>query len=73
MIIFDNSWNHPGACAFLRESGLIEVDMVGFCPAGSNVDVTSFFLDRDFRFNSRHERQPVVPIGGVKPCGKVAW
>ncbi len=53
MIIFDNSWNHPGGCSFLRESGFIEADMVGFCPIGANTDVTSFFFHRRIQIQSK--------------------
>jgi len=65
LMILDNSDWLPATALFLRNSGLIEVDFSGPVPGNVNHQTTSFFLTRQFNFNSANPRQPRMPIGGV--------
>ena len=66
MIILDNADRFVKSAKFLRESGLIQVDMIGFGPLLHNTAATSFFLDRNFNFQPRHPNQPDHGIGSPK-------
>lgn len=46
VIILDNSDWLPESAKWLRESGLLQVDMTGFAPICAHVQTTSFFFDR---------------------------
>jgi hypothetical protein len=64
LVILDNSDWLPGTAMFLRESGLIEVDLSGPVPGNENHQTTSFFFTRQFDFKSASSRQPLPPVGG---------
>ena len=63
MIILDNSDWLPESSRYLRESGLIEVDMTGFAPINDYTCTTSFYLHRAFAFKPLQDRQPVPGTG----------
>jgi hypothetical protein len=63
MMILDNSETHPHVAAYLRNSNLIQVDMIGFAPIVSKIQATSFFLQRDFAFTPREQFQPSQLLG----------
>jgi Methyltransferase domain len=65
VIILDNSDWLPQSAAFLRQAGLLQVDMTGFAPLNANTGTTSFFFDRQFNFRSRSDRQPAHGIGSL--------
>lgn len=65
LIILDNSDWFPEASARLRAADLIEVDMAGFAPINDCAHTTSFYFDRQFRAEPRHDQQPTAPIGSV--------
>jgi Methyltransferase domain len=56
MIILDNSDWLPESARYLRESGLLQVDMSGFIPIGGHTQTTSFNLDRRLCRRSRSVR-----------------
>jgi hypothetical protein len=64
MIVLDNSDWLPRSAEFLRDSGLIEVDMTGLVPLAGHTQTTSFFLDRAFAF-APHGRQPMPGPGAT--------
>jgi hypothetical protein len=66
MIILDNSDWLPESSRFLRESGLIEVDMTGFAPINTYTCTTSFYLHPAFSFRPLADRQP-QPGTGAQP------
>jgi hypothetical protein len=63
-IVLDNSDWLPGTAMFLRQAGLIEVDFSGPVPGNPQTQTTSFFLRREFNFQTTTLRQPRMPIGG---------
>ena len=63
MIILDNSDWLPESSRYLRESGLIEVDMTGFAPINDYTCTTSFYFHRAFDFQPLEDRQPVAGVG----------
>jgi hypothetical protein len=63
LVILDNSDWLPGTAMFLRQAGLIEVDLSGPVPGNDNYQTTSFFFTRQFNFNSAGPRQPLPPVG----------
>jgi len=63
LVILDNSDWLPESSRFLRESGLLEVDMIGFVPACDHVQVTSLFFDRHFEIDPLSDRQPIAKRG----------
>ena len=64
LLIVDNSDWFPEVCAFLREQGLLQVDLHGFGPIAWATWCTSLFFTRDFARVPRHGRQPVFSRGG---------
>ena len=64
LVILDNSDWLPATALFLRQSGLIEVDLSGPVPGNPQYQTTSFFFTRQFNFASAGSRQPVPPLGG---------
>jgi hypothetical protein len=64
LVILDNSDWLPATAMFLRESGLIEVDLSGPVPGNPNHQTTSFFFTRNFDFKPAALRQPLAPVGG---------
>ena len=64
LIILDNSDWLPATAMFLREAGLIEVDLNGPVPGNSHTQTTSLFFSREFNFRSAGTRQPAMPVGG---------
>jgi hypothetical protein len=68
LIILDNSDWLSTTARLLRESGLLQVDMSGFCPIGSTTHTTSLFFDRTCRLMPRDGRQPHVSAGGGEPA-----
>lgn len=64
LMILDNADWHPNTSAFLRESGLIEVDFTGLGPINPYAWTTSLFLSRDFGVRP-NAGQPVPGIGAV--------
>jgi hypothetical protein len=65
LIILDNSEWLPESTAFLRSTGLLQVDMTGFAPLNANTGTTSFFFDRRFNMRPKRERQPTHGIGSL--------
>jgi hypothetical protein len=65
LIILDNSEWLPESTAFLRSTGLLQVDMTGFAPLNANTGTTSFFFDRRFNVRPKRERQPTHGIGSL--------
>ena len=65
VIILDNSEWLPESTAFLRSTGLLQVDMTGFAPLNANTGTTSFFFDRAFNVRPKRERQPAHGIGSL--------
>jgi hypothetical protein len=63
LVILDNSDWLPESSRFLRNSGLLEVDMTGFAPICAHVQTTSFYFDRRFNVGPLGDRQPVPGIG----------
>src|SRR5262249_32447447 len=53
MIILDNADWWVNTAQFLRETGLIQVDFIGFTPINGYTSTTSLFMDRAFNFASR--------------------
>jgi len=66
LIILDNSDWHFETARLLRESGLIQIDMMGFKPTAHHAAATSLFLHREFDMRPRGERQPQPPAGGLR-------
>jgi hypothetical protein len=64
LIILDNSDWLPVTAGFLRQSGLIEVDLSGLKPGRDYSQTTSFFFAREFDFQPDGNRQPIAPVGG---------
>jgi hypothetical protein len=64
LIILDNSDWLPATAMWLRQSGLIEVDLSGPVPGNPHHQTTSFFFTRQFDFASAGSRQPSPPVGG---------
>jgi hypothetical protein len=64
LVILDNSDWLPESARFLREHGLLEVDMTGFAPVCAHVQTTSLFFDRAFN---------IAPIGERQPSGGRGW
>ncbi|HUE83083.1 MAG TPA: class I SAM-dependent methyltransferase [Pyrinomonadaceae bacterium] len=64
IIILDNSDWLPATATFLRQAGLIEVDLSGPVPGNAQTQTTSFFLSRDFDFQPANLREPRMPVGG---------
>lgn len=65
LMILDNSEYLPQSAAFLRSTGLLEVDMTGFAPMNAHTSTTSLFFDREFSFATRAAVQPVHGVGGL--------
>jgi hypothetical protein len=65
LIILDNSDWLPVSSRFLRDSGLLEVDMTGPGPVNRYMWTTSLFFHRTFDFPSKTQRRPMPGIGGV--------
>jgi hypothetical protein len=65
VIILDNSDWLPKSTAFLRQTGLLQVDMTGFAPLNANTGTTSFFFDRQFKFGPKSDKQPSHGIGSL--------
>jgi hypothetical protein len=63
LMILDNSDWLPVTAGFLRQSGLIEVDLSGLKPGRDYSQTTSFFFSRGFNFQPSG-RQPLAPVGG---------
>lgn len=64
LIVLDNSDWLPATARFLRQGGLLEVDLSGPVPGTLFCQTTSFFFARNFNFAARGARQPLPPIGG---------
>jgi hypothetical protein len=65
-IILDNADWLPESTRFLREQGLLQVDMTGFAPICGHVQTTSIFFDRGFRTEPLRDRLP-SPGRGAMP------
>ncbi len=65
LMILDNSDWYPNTAAYLRERGLIQIDMHGFGPVNPYTWTTSLFLDRAFAMKPKGDRQP-----GYSKCAK---
>ncbi len=63
VIILDNSDWLPRVTRFLRDSGLIQVDMAGFGPINRYTWTTSLFLSRSVRIEPRLDRLPAPGTG----------
>jgi hypothetical protein len=63
LIILDNSDWLPQSAKFLRDYGLLQVDMTGFAPICAHVQTTSLFFDRSFCIAPLGGRQPVAGRG----------
>ena len=64
LVILDNSDWLPATSMYLRQAGLIEVDLSGPVPGNEFCQTTSFFFTREFGFEPSGTRQPVAPVGG---------
>lgn len=64
LIILDNSDWLPATASYLRQAGLIEVDLSGVVPGNEYCQTTSFFFTREFDFQPVGTRQPITPVGG---------
>jgi hypothetical protein len=64
LVILDNSDWLPATAMYLRQAGLIEVDLSGPVPGNEFYQTTSIFFTRDFDFKPAGERQPLAPVGG---------
>ncbi|GEM_PF-574580 len=72
LIILDNAdWHHQTA-AWLKRSGLLQVDMTGFKPTEHHTSTTSLFFDRAFDFQTVAARQPAFGLG-AKPAHSDVW
>jgi hypothetical protein len=65
IIILDNSDWLPESAAFLRSTGLLQVDMTGFAPLNANTGTTSFFFDRQCSLQPKSGKQPTHGIGSL--------
>lgn len=65
MIIVDNSDWYTNTCRYLRNAGLIQIDMTGFGPINTYTWSTSFFLKRGFDFQPLDNIQPAPGIGSI--------
>lgn len=65
LIILDNSDWLPASARFLRESGLLQVDMTGLAPGNANTQTTSLFFRRDFVPRPRFDRLPLPGAGAA--------
>lgn len=63
LVILDNADWHPNTAAFLRDQGLLQVDMTGFKPGECHTSTTSLFFHRDFNFSASAGRQPHYGMG----------
>jgi hypothetical protein len=72
MIIVDNADWLPQSTAFLRDSGLLQIDMTGFSPINSFTGTTSFFFDRSWQLAPKGDRRPLPGVGARvcdwEPC-----
>ena len=66
LIILDNADWLPKSARFLRESGLLQVDMSGFLPIAGYSETTSLFFDRECRLRPLTDRQP-MPSAAADP------
>ena len=66
MIVLDNSDWHFNTAAYLKNAGLLQVDMTGFKPCYSHTSTTSIFFDREFNFPILADRQPVHGVGAKR-------
>ena len=64
LVILDNSDWLPATAMFLRQAGLIEVDLSGPAPGNEYHQTTSFFFTRQFDFAPAGPRRPLIPVGG---------
>jgi hypothetical protein len=64
-MIVDNSDWLANTCNYLREFGLIEIDMDGFGPINGFTWTTSFFFTRNVSLRPRQGRQPAPAIGSI--------
>jgi hypothetical protein len=79
MVIVDNADWLPQTTAFLRDSGLLQVDFTGFSPINGFTGTTSVFFERNWRTSSREGRRPLPGVGArsynwepaAAPPGKV--
>lgn len=62
----DNCDWYVEAARYLRNAGLLQVDLSGFGPINNYTWVTSLFFKRDFDFQPRNPNQPEHVIGGLK-------
>jgi len=58
MIILDNSEGYVRSARYLREKGLMQVDMIGFAPAVYSLQATSLFFERNAEFATTDDVQP---------------
>lgn len=65
LIILDNSDWLPESARYLRESGLLQVDMSGFIPIGGHTQTTSFFFHRACQLRPIGGRQPHPSLGAL--------
>jgi hypothetical protein len=65
LIILDNSDWLPESAAFLRSTGLLQVDMTGFAPLNAHTRTTSFFFDRRCSLRPKGDKQPMHGIGSL--------
>jgi len=68
IIILDNSDWTPKVASYLRNSNLIQVDMIGFSPVNAFITVTSIFFHREFKFNYSNKNRFVNIMGSKKFC-----
>ena len=66
VIILDNSDWWPTTSETLREMGFLQVDFAGMGPVNPYCWTTSMFFSRKAAPIPRTDRQPAVPIGGLR-------
>jgi hypothetical protein len=72
MIVLDDAERHPDLAAVLRDKSLIQVDFVGHGPTTTHMWVTSIFLARGFRAESRNSIRPRYLPGVLNAADKPA-
>jgi hypothetical protein len=68
LVILDNADWHLDTARYLREQGLIEVDMHGFVPINGNTSTTALFFARDFDRQPLDGHQPKPSICAYIPA-----
>ena len=71
MIILDDSdrvntsLEYQKTISILKNADLFQVDFYGFCPMNNYTKTTTIFFDRNFRFKSKFDVQPINGLGNL--------